>query len=178
MQKAIPHVKAAGGLILSDEVQTGFGRTGEHYWGCDMLGFQPDIVTMAKGIGNGFPVAAMATTKEIASVMTKVTFSTYGGNPVGMAAGREVIKVIDDEGMQENARVLGDRLWKGLKELQSRYEQVGDVRGKGLMVGIELVTDMESKTGDGELFGEVMERCKNHGLLFGKGGRFGNVIRL
>ena len=179
MQKAIPHIHEAGGLLLSDEVQTGFGRTGEHYWGCDWLGFQPDLVTMAKGIGNGFPVAAVAARKEVAATLgSKVTFSTYGGNPVGMAAGREVLKVIDDEGMQENAHVLGERLTKGLLELQSRYPQVGDVRGKGLMQGLEIVTDPESKTGDPVLYTEVMERCKNHGLLLGKGGRFGNVIRL
>ena len=129
MQEAIPHVKNAGGLILSDEVQTGFGRCGTHYWGCDWLGFKPDLVTMAKGIGNGFPLAAVATSREIANCMEKVTFTTYGANPMAMAAGREVLKVIDDEGYQENCRVLGERYMKGLNELKDKYEEVGDVRG-------------------------------------------------
>jgi len=114
MQEAIPHVKAAGGLLLSDEVQTGFGRIGSHYWGCEMLGYQPDIITMAKQMGNGFPLAAVAMSKEVAASMNKLTFSTYGGNPLAMAAGREVIKVIDEENMQENSHNLGKLLMAGL----------------------------------------------------------------
>ena len=148
MQPAIEHVKAAGGLILSDEVQTGFGRCGSHYWGCDMLDFKPDIVTMAKQMGNGFPIAAVACSKEVASCMTKLTFSTYGANPIGMAAGREVIKVVDDEKLQENSRKMGELLLKGLADIKSSHEQVGDVRGTGLMIGIEIVKDKESKLPD------------------------------
>ena len=99
LQKVIPMVRKAGGLVLSDEVQTGFGRMGTDYWGCDMNEFKPDIITMAKHIGNGFPLAAIATTKEIASAYKKMTFTTYGSNPIAMAAGREILKVIDDEGL-------------------------------------------------------------------------------
>ena len=103
---------------MSDEVQTGFGRTGTHYWGFEMLGTNPDIVTMAKQIGNGFPLAAVAMTKEIASSLgSKLTFSTYGANPIAMAAGREALKVVDDEKMQKNSLEMGNLLMKGLKEL-------------------------------------------------------------
>lgn len=108
MQEVVPHVKAAGGLILSDEVQTAFGRLGSHYWGCDWLGFKPDIVSMAKSIANGMPLSAVACSKEVASSLDKMTFSTYGGNPLAVAAAREVLKVIDDEGMQENALKRGE----------------------------------------------------------------------
>ena len=121
MQHAIPHVKAAGGLILSDEVQTGFGRVGSHFWGCDMLGYKPDIISMAKQMGNGFPLAAVACSKEVASSLNKLTFSTYGANPMAMAAGREILHVIDDEGLQENSARCGALLKEGLLDLKSRY---------------------------------------------------------
>jgi alanine-glyoxylate transaminase/(R)-3-amino-2-methylpropionate-pyruvate transaminase len=107
MQHAIPHIKEAGGLLMSDEVQTAFGRMGTHYWGCEMLGYKPDIVTMAKHIGNGIPLAAVATTKEIASSLNKTTFTTYGSNPIALAAGRECLKIVDEEGLQERARQSG-----------------------------------------------------------------------
>lgn len=178
MQEAIPHVKAAGGLLLSDEVQTGFGRIGSHYWGCEMLDYQPDIITMAKQMGNGFPLAAVAVSKEVGAAMNKLTFSTYGGNPLSMAAGREVIRVIDDEKMQENSHNLGKLLMAGLQDLKSRYECVGDVRGSGLMMGLEIVTDKESKLPDNALFNDIFEKTKDYGLLLGKGGRFGNTFRI
>jgi len=123
VNEAAEHARNAGGLYLSDEVQTGFGRCGSHYWGFEMLGTKPDIVSMAKQMGNGFPLAAVATTKEIASSLgNKLTFSTYGGNPIAMAAGREVLKVVDDEKLQENSLEMGNLFLKGLKELQAKYE--------------------------------------------------------
>lgn len=97
--KAVEHVRAAGGLYLSDEVQTGFGRLGTHYWGFEWLGVKPDIVTMAKQVGNGMPLGVIATTKEIANSMKKLTFHTYAANPIVMAAGREVLKVVDEDGL-------------------------------------------------------------------------------
>jgi len=164
---------------LSDEVQTGFGRCGTHYWGFETLGTTPDIVTMAKQMGNGFPLAAVATTKEIASSLGgKLTFSTYGGNPMAMAAGREVLKVIDDEKLQENSHEMGLLFLKGFKELQNKYEQIGDVRGQGLMIGVEIVTDKESKTPNTELLNQIYEKTKDYGILLGKGGRHGNVFRV
>lgn len=126
------HVRAAGGLYLSDEVQTGFGRLGSHYWGCDWVGETPDMITMAKQMGGGFPLAAVATTKAIAEnwkEQGKLTFTTYGGNPIAMAVGREVLKIIDDEKMQENSHEMGTMFLKGMKEIQKRHEAIGDVRG-------------------------------------------------
>jgi len=178
MPHVVPHIKAAGGLLLSDEVQTGFGRVGSHYWGCDMQGYKPDIVTMAKQMGNGFPVAAVACSKEVASSLNKLTFSTYGGNPLSMAAGREVIRVIDDEGMQANSEKCGNMLKTGLLDLKSQYKEVGDVRGHGLMLGLEVVKDRDAKEPNPELFADMFEKTKDYGLLLGKGGRFGTTFRI
>ena len=144
-----------------------------------MLGTDPDIVTMAKQIGNGFPLAAVATTKEIASSLgSKLTFSTYGANPIAMAAGREALKVVDDEKLQQNCLEMGNLLMKGLKELQQRYDQIGDVRGKGLMIGMEIVTDKETNDPNPDYVSKVFEKTKDYGILVGKGGRFGNVFRI
>lgn len=143
-----------------------------------MLGYKPDIITMAKQMGNGFPLAAVAFSKEVGASMKKLTFSTYGGNPLAMAAGREVIKVIDEEGMQENSFRCGKLMMAGLMDLKNRYEQVGDVRGSGLMMGLEIVKTAECKTPDNELFNTMFEKTKDYGLLLGKGGRFGNVFRI
>jgi len=108
--------------MLSDEVQTAFGRMGSHYWGCELNGFKPDIMTMAKHIGNGIPLACVATTKEIASAYKKSTFTTYGGNPIAMAAGREILKVIDEEGLQEQTRINTEYMHAGFKYLEDKYE--------------------------------------------------------
>jgi alanine-glyoxylate transaminase/(R)-3-amino-2-methylpropionate-pyruvate transaminase len=178
IQRVIPMVKNAGGLLLSDEVQTAFGRMGSHYWGCEMLDYKPDIMTMAKHIGNGIPLACVATTKEIASSYKKSTFTTYGSNPIAMAAGREILKIIDEEDLQEKTRVKTEYMHAGFKYLEDKYEVVGDVRGHGCMLGIELVKDKESKLPNPELFDDVWEKTKNYGLLMGKGGRFGSVFRI
>lgn len=150
---------------------------GTHYWGCEMLDYQPDIMTMAKHIGNGIPLACVATTKEIASSYTKSTFSTYGSNPIAMAAGREVLKVIDEEGLVERTRINAEYMHSGFKYLEDKYEEVGDVRGHGLMLGIEMVKDKESKIHNPKLFADVWEKTKNYGLLLGRGGHLGNVFR-
>mmetsp|Transcript_39344 Transcript_39344/g.60142 ORF Transcript_39344/g.60142 Transcript_39344/m.60142 type:complete len:144 (+) Transcript_39344:880-1311(+) len=138
----------------------------------------PDIVTMAKQIGNGFPLAAVVCKKEIADCMNKATFTTYGGNPVAMAAGREVLKVIEEEGLQENCERMGRLFMSGLHDLKERHEAIGDVRGAGLMIGIEVVTDKFTKTPDQKMFEAVFERTKEYGLLMGKGGRYGTVMRI
>src|SRR6185436_8787395 len=114
-----------GGLCIADEVQTGFGRTGEHYWGFQNYGVTPDIVTMAKGIGNGVPLAAVTTRREIAEALTRrIHFNTFGGNPVSMAAGLAVLDVIDEEQLQENARVIGEQLLRGFRALQAQHRLV------------------------------------------------------
>ncbi len=170
-------VREHGGLCIADEVQTGFGRTGDHFWGFENYGVQPDIVTMAKGIGNGVPLAAVATTREIAESLTsRIHFNTYGGNPVSMAAGLAVLDVIEEEGLQENSRVLGARFREGLAALASRHDLIGDLRGMGLMIGVELVTADASPNPAATL--AVLEESRELGLLLGKGGLFGNVLRI
>jgi alanine-glyoxylate transaminase / (R)-3-amino-2-methylpropionate-pyruvate transaminase len=168
-----------GGLCIADEVQTGFGRTGEHYWGFQNYGVTPDIVTMAKGIGNGVPLAAVTTRREIAEALTRrIHFNTFGGNPVSMAAGLAVLEVIDEEGLQENARRVGGRFLRGLRRLQERHPVVGDVRGMGLMLGVELVTDRSTRTPATAQTLEVLEAAREMGVLLGKGGLDGNVLRI
>jgi len=168
-----------GGLCISDEVQTGFGRTGEHYWGFQNYGVTPDIVTMAKGIGNGAPLAAVTTRREIAESLSQRThFNTFGGNPVSMAAGLAVLEVIDEDGLQENARKIGGRMLRGLRRLQEQYPIVGEVRGLGLMLGLELVTDRATQAPATAQTLEVLEAAREMGLLLGKGGLDGNVLRI
>jgi alanine-glyoxylate transaminase/(R)-3-amino-2-methylpropionate-pyruvate transaminase len=179
LREAYAVVREHGGLCIADEVQTGFGRTGDHYWGFQHSGVVPDIVTMAKGIGNGFPLAAVTTRREIAERLTqRIHFNTYGGNPVSMAAGLAVLEVIEEEGLQRNARAVGGRLKAGLRELAMRHALIGDVRGMGLMLGVELVKDRGTKEPAREAAAEVMERLRALGILVGKGGLFGNVLRI
>jgi alanine-glyoxylate transaminase/(R)-3-amino-2-methylpropionate-pyruvate transaminase len=179
LREAYAVVREHGGLCIADEVQTGFGRTGDHYWGFQHSGVVPDIVTMAKGIGNGFPLAAVTTRREIAERLTqRIHFNTYGGNPVSMAAGLAVLEVIEEEGLQRNAREVGGRLKAGLRELAMRHALIGDVRGMGLMLGVELVKDRGTKEPAREAAAEVMERLRALGILVGKGGLFGNVLRI
>src|SRR6476660_2885255 len=142
IMEPIQGVGAHGGLCIADEVQTGFGRTGDHYWGFQNFDVVPDLVVMAKGIGNGVPLAAVTTRMEIAQALTqRVHFNTFGGNPVCMAAGLAVLDVIDEDGLQENSRIIGKKLKDGLKALAKSHQLVGDVRGMGLMLGVELVRD-------------------------------------
>ena len=178
-QEAYAVVRDHGGLCIADEVQTGFGRTGEHYWGFEHFGVVPDFVTMAKGIGNGAPLAAVTTRMEIATTLTQRThFNTYGGNPVSMAAGLAVLDVIDEEGLQENARVVGGRFHEGLRRLQRSHPLIGDVRGMGLMLGVELVRDRATKEPAKAETLEVLEAAREMSVLLGKGGLDGNVLRI
>src|SRR5712671_723399 len=174
LKEAYAVVREYGGLCVADEVQTGFGRTGEHFWGFQNYGVTPDIVTMAKGIGNGVPLAAVTTRREIADALTRrIHFNTFGGNPVSMAAGLAVLEVIDEEGLQENARKVGGRLLRGLRRLQERHPLVGDVRGMGLMLGVELVTDRITREPASAQTLEVLEAAREMGVLIGKGGLHG-----
>lgn len=172
-------VRRHGGLCIADEVQGGFGRTGKHYWAHQNWGVNPDIITMAKGIGNGAPLAAVSTTTDVAQTMTRrIHFNTFGGNPVSMASGLATMEVIDAEGIQANAAKVGDHLMQGLLELQEKHPLVGDVRGIGLMLGMELVEDRESKTPAKAAASDLMEMTKERGLILGKGGLFGNTLRI
>ncbi|XP_057487540.1 alanine--glyoxylate aminotransferase 2 homolog 3, mitochondrial-like [Actinidia eriantha] len=172
-------IKKAGGLCIADEVQAGFARTGSHFWGFESHGVVPDIVTMAKGIGNGIPLGAVVTTPEIAQVLTRRSyFNTFGGNPVCTAAGHAVLRVIERENLQENAHVVGSYLKERLTDLKDKHEIIGDVRGRGLMLGIELVTDRQLKTPAKIETLHVMDQMKEMGVLIGKGGFYGNVFRI
>ncbi len=172
-------VRKYGGLCIADEVQTGFGRTGTKFWGFENYGVTPDIVTMAKGIGNGVPLGNCITRPEIAKTMAnRIHFNTYGGNPVSMAQGLATLEVIDSEGIQQNALEVGNHLKARLLELQQRHPLIGDVRGMGLMLGVELVRDQATKEPANTEAAEIMERCKHRGLLIGKGGLYGNTLRI
>jgi alanine-glyoxylate transaminase/(R)-3-amino-2-methylpropionate-pyruvate transaminase len=172
-------VRRHGGLCIADEVQTGFGRTGAHFWGFENWGVTPDLVTLAKGIGNGAPLGACVTRPEIARAMThRIHFNTFGGNPVSMTQGLATLEVIDAENIQENARRVGGHLKARLLDLQGRQPMIGEVRGLGLMLGVELVRDRTSKEPAGSETADVIEGCKDRGLLLGKGGLYGNVLRI
>ena len=178
LKHAYAHVRAAGGLCIADEVQAGFGRTGTHYWGFETQDVIPDIVTMAKGIGNGCPLGAVVTTPKIAAALAqRIHFNTFGGNPVVSAQGRAVLEVIEREKLQENALKIGNRLLIGLNALKQKHNLIGDVRGKGLMLGIELVKDRRTKEPAKEECAQILETCKEMGLLLGKGGLWGQTIR-
>ncbi len=176
---AFERVRSAGGIAVIDEVQSGFARTGDHYWAFERDGVVPDIVVMAKGIGNGYPLAATVAKREVAESMAdKFYFNTYGANPVSCAAGRAVLKVIEEDRLQENARVVGAALLEILSTLHQKYDIVGDVRGRGLMMAIELVRDRKTKEPAAEETAEIFEKTRENGLVLSKSGANRNVLRM
>lgn len=172
-------VREHGGLCIADEVQGGFGRTGKHYWSHQNWDVKPDIITMAKGIGNGAPLAAMTTTEPISEVLTRrVHFNTFGGNPISMTQGLATLEVIDAEGIQQNAEKVGAHLKASLESLAIKHPIIGEVRGLGLMLGVELVKDRVTKEPAKVEAATVMEEMKKRQVLIGKGGLFGNTLRI
>jgi len=166
-----------GGLFIADEVQTAWGRTGDKWFGIEHTGVKPDIITSAKGMGNGVPIGWTIATAEVADKFPGLTFATFGGNPVSMAAGLAVIKFIENNDLLTNTRVVGDYFRGRLEELKEKHAIIGDVRGRGLMQGIELVKDRETKEPAADAVLKVFEETKRRGVLIGKGGLYGNVIR-
>jgi 4-aminobutyrate aminotransferase len=166
-----------GGLFIADEVQSGWGRTGDTWFGIEHHNVKPDIITSAKGMGNGVPIGWTIATSEVADKFPGLTFATFGGNPVSMTAGLAVIKYIENNDLRTNARIVGNYLREKLDELKEKHAIIGDVRGMGLMQGIELVKDRETKEPAPDAVLKVFEETKRQGVLIGKGGLYGNVIR-
>ena len=175
---AVGIIRKYGALFVCDEVQTGFGRTGDKWFGIEHWGVEPDIMTMAKGIANGMPVGATIAKEEIANSFTGLSLATYGGNPVSMAATKATLEVMDSENVPERSGRLGRILREKLEEFKEKYQAIGDVRGMGLMQAIEFVKDRKSKEPDPAMTVRFMEAAKKHKLLVGKGGRWGNVLRI
>jgi alanine-glyoxylate transaminase / (R)-3-amino-2-methylpropionate-pyruvate transaminase len=171
-------VKQYGGLFIADEVQTGFGRTGRTWFGIEHWEVEPDIMTCAKAMANGSPVGATLATPEVADSYKGLTISTFGGNPVTAVAARATIEVIEEERLLENVERVGAYFRKKLDALQAKHPLIGDVRGLGLMQGLELVKDRKTKEPAPAETNQFMEQCRRNGLLIGKGGLWGNVIRI
>jgi alanine-glyoxylate transaminase/(R)-3-amino-2-methylpropionate-pyruvate transaminase len=172
-------MRAAGAVCIADEVQTGFGRTGTAFWGFENWGVTPDMITLAKGIANGAPLGACVTRPEIAAVMkNRLHFNTFGGNPISVTQGLATLEIIDREQIQKNAREVGGYLKQRLLDLQDRQPLIGEVRGMGLMLGVELVRDRQSKEPADREAADIMELCKERGLLVGKGGLYSNTLRI
>ncbi len=179
MKGAHQRIKALGGLLIVDEVQSGVARTGDNFWAFEEHDVTPDIVVAAKGIGNGYPLGAVIARREVAEAMAnKFYFNTYGANPVSCSAGRAVLHVIKEHGLQDNARVVGAKLLDVLKDLQTRHDIIGDVRGQGLMMAVELVKNRDSKEPDPESMAKLFELTREFGLVASKSGAYRNVLRI
>jgi 4-aminobutyrate aminotransferase-like enzyme/Ser/Thr protein kinase RdoA (MazF antagonist) len=180
LRKAVAAVREAGGVYVADEVQVGFGRAGSHFWAFETQGVIPDIVTMGKPIGNGHPMGAVVTTLEVAASFDTGMeyFNTFGGNPVSCAVGLAVLDVIADEGLQARAALVGARLKAGLATLARRHAVIGDVRGLGLFIGVELVLDRTARTPAPAHAAHVVERMRDHGILLSTDGPDHNVIKI
>ena len=180
LAEAARHVRQAGGLVVADEVQVGFGRAGSHFWSFEMQNVMPDIVTLGKPIGNGHPLAAVVTTPEIAASFDNGMeyFNTFGGNPVSCAVGLAVLDAIEDDGLQENARVVGTHLLDRLSKLKRTHPLIGDVRGCGLFLGAELVRDRRTLEPAAEEAATLVEEMKERGILLSTDGPLHNVIKI
>lgn len=180
LKEAFEHAKAAGGICIADEVQVGFGRCGEHFWSFAAQGAQPDIVTLGKPIGNGYPMAAVVTTRAVAKAFANGMeyFNTFGGSTAACATGEAVLDVIHEEHLQDHALHVGNILFAKLRDLQQTCQLMGDVRGTGLMIGIELVTDRENLTPATKEAAAVALLCRQRGVLVSRDGVYENVIKI
>lgn len=180
-QIAAEIVRKAGGVFISDEVQTGFGRTGDKWWGIEQYGVEPDIMTMAKGIANGLPLGATLVTNDIAAAFKSGTISTYGGNPISSAAANATIGIMKKDNLPKNAAERGGELRAGLEALQKKHPKtIGEVRGMGLMQAMEMVEDetVKNRTPNPGAVNRLFEETKKRGLLIGRGGLYNNVTRI
>ena len=176
---AAEKIRSCGGLMIIDEVQSGVARTGKSFWAFEQHDIVPDIIVMAKGIGNGYPLGAVVTRREFAEPMgDKFLFHTYGSNPVSCAAGRAVLKVIKEDKLQENALLVGQQLLEGFERLKAKYPIIGDVRGFGLMVGMELVKDRKTKEPATDETAVIFEETRRQGIVVSKSGAYRSVLRL
>jgi 4-aminobutyrate aminotransferase-like enzyme len=181
LQDVVRRVHKEGGLFVGDEVQAGYGRFGSHRWGFEAYDVVPDVVTLGKPMGNGHPVAAVLTRTELMVEMARTAgtyFSTFGGNPVACAAALAVLDVLEEEGLQARAAEIGGHLLAGLTELAGRHEAIGDVRGRGLLIGVDLVRDRASREPDGALADAVADGMRERGALIGTTGPHGNVLKI
>ncbi|WP_315822092.1 aminotransferase class III-fold pyridoxal phosphate-dependent enzyme [Paraflavitalea speifideaquila] len=180
LEKVYTHIRKDGGLCIADEVQVGFGRIGEHFWGFELQGVEPDIVVLGKPIGNGHPLAAVVVTEEIADAFNNGMeyFNTFGGNPVSMATGKAVLEVIQTENMQQHALETGNFLMEKLRGLMSKHAIISDVRGHGLFVGAEMVKDRVTKEPAVAEINAVVERMKERGFLLSTDGPLYNVLKI
>jgi 4-aminobutyrate aminotransferase-like enzyme/Ser/Thr protein kinase RdoA (MazF antagonist) len=180
LKAAYEAARKAGAVMIADEVQIGFGRVGSHLWAFETQGVVPDIITMGKPIGNGHPMSALVTTEEIAESFANGMeyFNTFGGNPVSCAVGLKVLEIIARDRLKENAAAIGDYLLTRMRALKDKHAVIGDVRGLGLMLGIDLVIDHKTKAPATERAGRVVERCRQLGVLIGTDGPFDNVVKM
>jgi 4-aminobutyrate aminotransferase-like enzyme len=180
LRQVYARIRAAGGVCIADEVQTGLGRLGHHFYGFEQQAAEPDIIVLGKPLGNGHPLGAVITTAEVAKSFDNGIefFSTFGGSTVSCRVGTEVLRIVKDQALQENARAMGDALLNGLRALQQQHPLIGDVRGIGLFVGVELVLDRETKTPATAAASYVVNRLREERILIGTEGPADNVLKI
>ena len=180
LKEVYKNIRKAGGLCVADEVQTGLGRLGKYYFGFEQQKVKPDIVVLGKPIGNGHPIGVVVTSKEISDSFADGPefFSTFGGSTLSCVIGKEVLEIIDDERLQENAQLMGEKLLNGLQKIQGNFPQIGDVRGMGLFLGVDLVKNNSTQDEDKDLCTYIKNRMRDYRILIGSEGPKDNVLKI